>query len=29
MAIYLLLLNWTEQGLRSIKEAPQRRRRAT
>jgi len=29
MATYLLLCNWTEQGLRSIKEAPERRRRAT
>jgi uncharacterized protein with GYD domain len=29
MATCLLLCNWTEQGLRSIKEAPERRRRAT
>jgi uncharacterized protein with GYD domain len=29
MATYLLLCNWTDQGLRNIKEAPQRRRRAT
>jgi uncharacterized protein with GYD domain len=29
MATYLLLCNWTEQGLRNIKEAPERRRRAT
>jgi uncharacterized protein with GYD domain len=29
LATYLLLCNWTEQGLRSIKEAPERRRRAT
>jgi uncharacterized protein with GYD domain len=29
MATYLLLCNWTDQGIRNIKEAPQRRQRAT
>ena len=29
MATYLLLCNWTDQGLRNIKEAPTRRQRAT
>src|SRR5262245_36559437 len=29
MATYLLLCNWTDQGIRNIKEAPERRRRAT
>ena len=29
MATYLLLCNWTDQGLRNIKEAPARRQRAT
>jgi len=28
MATYLLLCNWTDQGIRNIKEAPQRRQRA-
>ncbi len=29
MATYLLLCNLTDQGMRTIKEAPERRRRAT
>src|SRR5262245_11194625 len=29
MATYLLLCNWTEQGIRNIKAAPERRRQAT
>ena len=28
MATYLLLCNWTDQGVRNLKEAPQRRQRA-
>ncbi len=29
MAAYILLCNWTDQGIRSIKQAPERRRRVT
>jgi uncharacterized protein with GYD domain len=28
MATYLLLCNWTDQGIRNVREAPERRRRA-
>ena len=29
MAAYILLGNWTDQGIRNIKQAPERRRRVT